>query len=350
MKILVYSNLARERLGASYARALALCGHDVDGFGTEQASSHLSWWLRSRLPHRFMIKSLKARESGAEKWTALFEQRVRETRPDLVLVLGGSLLFPRAVDTARRIGSTLAVFHPDNPLARGANHRPECVVVLRLCDEYFIWSKALASQIQRHGARRVHYLPFAWDPEVFPPQCRPSRYEHDVVFVGGWSPRRERFLETVASHFDLKIWGPGYWKTRTRTWGRVRQCWQGSALGGEEAAELIARAKITLNVLRGQNLPDGTNMRTFEVPGCRGFLLADRTSGAEEIFPEDEAGAYFGTPEELCDKISFYLSDDTERETVVHRAHKIVADHHQYSHRAREVIECCFGASEGEAN
>jgi spore maturation protein CgeB len=110
----------------------------------------------------------------------------------------------------------------------------------------------------------------------------------------------------------------------------------------EEAARVIARAKITLNVLRRQNLPDGTNMRSFEVPGCGGFVLADRTAGAAGIFPEGEAGAYFATQEELCDQIDRYLSDDAAREEIVRRAHAIVADNHQYAHRAREVIERCL--------
>ena len=40
-------------------------------------------------------------------------------------------------------------------------------------------------------------------------------------------------------------------------------------------------------------------MRTFELPGAGGFLLATRTAGAAEIYPEGEAGAYFGSVGEL---------------------------------------------------
>ena len=108
---------------------------------------------------------------------------------------------------------------------------------------------------------------------------------------------------------------------------------------------VAARAKIVLNPLRTQHSvdgsPDGMTMRTFEVPGCGGFLLASRSREAVAIFPEDVAGAYFADPQECIAQIERYLADPGRRATIAHAAHELVARAHRYVHRAAAILESC---------
>jgi spore maturation protein CgeB len=106
----------------------------------------------------------------------------------------------------------------------------------------------------------------------------------------------------------------------------------------------LADSAIALNLLRQQNLPDGVNMRTFEVPGCGGFALATRTKGALAILPEDSASVYFDDLEECCMKIERFLAKPVERVELTESAHARVTDGHQYAHRARRILDVFHSA------
>lgn len=343
--VLVHGSFALGRLAASYARGFEEVGCQVVRDDTRERDGHLAAWLRSRVGRRLTLRSLWLRRCGSRAWNSRLVRRVREVQPELAVIVKGEYLMPETVEAARIAGTEVAVVHPDDPLPESANHRPELLPDARAATCNFIWSRRLARRLDATGARNVTYLPFAWDRKVFPyvarhlGQASGDRTAPDVVFVGGWDRRRERWLEPVAERFELEIWGPDYWATRTRRGSLVRECWQGRTLRGREAAEAVVGADIALNVLREQNLPGGTNMRTFEVPGAGGFLLSTRTSGATEIYSEGEAGAYFGSLDEMLEKIAHYLSHPEERRAIARRSHEITASGHRYAHRAGRILE-----------
>jgi spore maturation protein CgeB len=246
---------------------------------------------------------------------------------------------PETLERLSGWGTRTLMFHADNPLPPSSNNRPETVPLALHCDAFMIWSRSLQGQIKELGVQRVEYLPFAWDPEAFPYIGLSATPSHDVVFIGGWDREREEWLTPIAMQFDLKIWGPGYWQTRTRPGSILRRCWQGHAVSGPEAARILCDSRISVNILRRQNLPDGTNMRTFEVPGCGALAVSTRTRGALEILPEGEGGWYFSTPEQCAAVIAQLAGADDLRRQAAQRAHEIVLDGHQYIDRARRIIE-----------
>jgi glycosyltransferase involved in cell wall biosynthesis len=342
LDILLHGNLLWSRLGASYKRAFESLGHRVAGVDIRDRPDRLPWWLTNRFANRVTRHSRALRRWGARAWTDALLDTARTVRPDLVFILEGRYVFPRTVRELQRVAGSVVFFNADSPFADNPNSRPEHPPAAREADRFFIWSRRLARRLEETGVSPVHYLPFGWDPKWFPPAEPSPDPEHEVVFVGNWDRYRERWLEPVARRFDLKIWGAPYWKTRPRSGSALPSCWQGGRLPGPEAAEVIANARVCLNVLREQNLPDGTNMRTFEVPGCGGFLLSTRTPGAEDIFPDGEAGAYFDDRDEMLDKIDDYLTHDDERRAIAAAAHDVVANH-RYLHRARDIIGTTFG-------
>jgi spore maturation protein CgeB len=250
---------------------------------------------------------------------------------------------PESIRRVRTAGAPVFVFHADNPFRPHYASRPESLPAAAACDCYFLWSRSLCERLLATGVRRCEYLPFAWDPDVFPHVKRSPQPEHDLVFIGGWDQGREQLLERLAQHFSLKIWGPDYWGRRTRRESAVRRSWQGRALTEAAASQVIARSRIVLNVLRCQNLPDGTNMRTFEVPGCGGLSLSTRTRGALDLFPEDSAGAYFSSVDECLERAGYLLDNATVRAGLADSAHEIVRTGHEYVHRAQRIVDVFAG-------
>jgi spore maturation protein CgeB len=300
---------------------------------------YLAPFLRNRLGNRLTRFNQYLRSRGAKWLNENLLNSVQDASPDFVFITNGDFLSPETIRTIRIKRCPIYIFHADNPFQPSPNARPEYLPCAVEASSYFIWSQSLISRLQKLGVKDVRYLPFAWDEEIFPPSILSSHPEYDLVFIGGWDRDREALLAPLARHFNLKIWGPDYWATRTRRDSLLRFCWQGGAAEGPEAALIISRAKITLNILRKQNLPDGINMRTFEVPGCGGFLLSTSSTGAIDIFPEEKAGAYFSDFDECAQRINHYLLDGISRKNISEAAHQIVRRNHTYVHRASYITE-----------
>ena len=80
-------------------------------------------------------------------------------------------------------------------------------------------------------------------------------------------------------------------------------------------------------------------MRSFEVTGCGGFLLTERSSEQSDFFEEDKEIACFSDSEELKEKIRFYLPRDKLRREMAKAARRKVAEGHTYLHRAEQIAK-----------
>lgn len=343
MKVLIYGDFDPYQLGSSFSRAFIQLGHSVIAFDVRRMRSSLSWWLRSRIGHRATMRTLVLRNLGSREWNDSLEATARSESPDLLLLLNGEFVMPATLERIRRRGIPVFIFHADNPLPEHAAFRPETLLSALECDCYFIWSRVLAERLRHLGVRRVEYLPFAWDPTVFPYCATPTSPGADIVFIGGWDRDRERLLTDLAGRYEVRIWGPDYWRTRSAPRSVLRECWQGGALRAADAALVIAKARIVLNILRAQHhvdgRPTGVIMRTFEVPGAGGFLLSTRSAEALELLPEGAGGAYFSSLTECCAQIDHYLTSENDRRSVVAEAHSVVAARHLYTHRVQRILE-----------
>jgi hypothetical protein len=337
--ILIYGDFRSDRLAASYQRAFTQLGYAVTPFCTEKIDKYLAPWLAHRAGHRATIRSINFRRLGSFRWNRYFLSSVKQARPDLVFITNGDFLMPETLEQIRVLGIRVFIFHADNPFPGNSASRPEALPCALESDCYFIWSRYWCQRLQGIGVKRANYLGFAWDEELFPYVELSEEPEHDVVFIGGWDEDREAALTPIAARFKLRIWGPPYWIERTQPNSPLRHCWQGRALRGAEVSEVMAKSKIVLNSLRRQNLPDGVIMRTYEVPGCGGFMLSTRTEGAEREFPEGIAGAYFDSVQDCNARIEYFLHNDQVRRDIAREAHETVKREHRYINRAQTIIE-----------
>ena len=338
-RMMLYGDFYPGRLARSYERAFKQHKVDVVRFDTSGLNPTLDWYLRNRISARLLRRCYRARKFGARRWNRKLIRRVREIDVDLLFVLKGRYLFPETIREIQELGTTVFIFHPDSPLKGTSNYRPEFVEAGLRADAYFIWSETLKEKLEEKGIDPVFYLPFGWDSEVFPNyDFKNEKFE--VTFIGNESSKRRGYLGELARHVDLKIWGGDRWRRKTLPWSPIRQAWQGHQLPPVEATEVIAQSKINLNILREQNLPDGTNMRTFELPGAGGFFLSNWSGGAAKIYPPEQMGDYFKTPTELVDKVSYYLECPQKRAQMAASAHRRTVRAEKYRDRAKFVLKC----------
>ena len=219
--------------------------------------------------------------------------------------------------------------------------------------QYIITTKSFnVREFQKAGAPLVAYLPNAYDPKVHypvPPSASDSRvYAGDVALIGTFRLDRADFLSRLASfsrEFKLNVWGGGWEKIRRiehlhkrLRWRALAACVRGAELWGAKMGMAIQANRICLGLLNHDNR-DGHTSRTFEIPACGGFMLAERTEEQRMLFEEDKEAVYFGSWDELLDKVRFYLAHEDARARIARAGyHKCVGFPNTYVDRARTAI------------
>jgi spore maturation protein CgeB len=262
-------------------------------------------------------------------------------KPSVLLICKGAYVLPETLFRIKReTGALLVNYATDDPFNLRASTN-ELVASIALYDLYACTKRAIMDDVLSAGCKNVAYIPFAYKPEVHfpePPayQREVERFGCDVAFVGGCDSERIPFFAELlrrTPRLNLKLYG-GYWNRHPS----LRPFWQGFALGRDYRMAL-GGAKIALNLVRRANR-DGHVMRTFEIPACGAFMLAERTQEHLELFREGESAAYFGSPEELASQVSYYLAHDEEREAIARKGHvKVTRGSHSYLDRLLALLD-----------
>lgn len=81
---------------------------------------------------------------------------------------------------------------------------------------------------------------------------------------------------------------------------------------GKAAGLVFAGSRINLNIsLKG--MEGGTPLRIMDITAAGGFALASYCPETAELFEEDKEIVMFRSPEELMEKVDYYLRHDVER-------------------------------------
>lgn len=343
MKILITGEKRKNGLTNTFAGAFEKLGCESVIFAEEDLYRQLFPRLKNKYTNRLFWR-LFSRPIQKE-----FLNAVREEKPDLILILKGWYFRPETLSAIKKElpQTKIFCFNPDNPFNTwhfGASNS-WMLKSIPLYDVYFIWANLLIADIKKLGAQMVEYLPFGYDQKIHYPievsQEEKNIYGSDIAFIGSRDEKRESWLSYL-SDYDFKIWGSAWQKAGSS----LQQKWQGREVVAEEFAKVCNSAKIILNIIREQNSEypghniSSHNMRTFEVPACGGFLLSVRTDEAKSFFEEDREAAYFSSPEELKEKIEFYLKNDGLRKQIAEAGHKkLLNSGYAYTDRAKKIIE-----------
>jgi spore maturation protein CgeB len=119
----------------------------------------------------------------------------------------------------------------------------------------------------------------------------------------------------------------------------LARTWQGGEVYADDYARALTGAKIGLGFLR-KAWPDQHTTRTFEIPACGSMLLADRTGEHQEFFEEGKEAEFFGSADELLDKVQFYGRNESARAAVAAAGYRrCIEGNYAYVHRLSTALE-----------
>jgi spore maturation protein CgeB len=338
-RILVIGTTSEGSLPESYARAFERRGMEVVRFDSERALMQANRFTGNRILRR-ALRSVSWNTVNRE-----VAEVAKHVRPALIFAVKCSFFHPETVWQIRNsVGVPFVNHYPDHPYIgirwdprEASALRRDLIEVLRQYTIVFMWEKSLVERLRRDGVE-AKYLTFAVDPEVFRPQpgceglhCEICGRRHEVIFVGTRTRARQKEINCIARH-EVAIWGNGWTSGRGAAPGQRIH----APVYAASVAKMYGAAAVSLNVLNAENL-GGPNMRTFEVPGSGGVMLARYSEAQAEFFPENEAAAFYRSPEELDAKIDWLLGDAALRERIRRNAVRLAASQ-TYDHRAAEVL------------
>lgn len=182
--------------------------------------------------------------------------------------------------------------------------------------------------------RNARYLPLCYDPAAHYASAAPK--QHDVGFVGGANPTRERMLAALAARGRLSYVVGGPWRHQA-----LQRLCRARTIPAAETAHLYRSTRIVINIFRDLHhfnargiAPTSMNPRIYEALACGALVVSQSRPEIAEIVPElpvfdDEAG--------LITLVERYL-DDPEAREATRRACLARLHAGTYAERFRQVL------------
>ncbi len=304
---------------------------------TENDSALYRLWALERLGHTVVPLALAAYEAqhpllrrvffrlsagpGVVRLNRDLIEIAERERPDVFWADKMLWLWPETLDRLRAMGIVLVSYMIDNPF--GTRKDPGWRLYMRDIPHYDLHVVQRDKNIldyRERGARDVIKIQTAYEPTLhFPPPEGWSDKDRDreVSFIGTPYDDRASFLTRLWREFGFSVAVSGglVWKAALGS-ETARAIYRGNGeLFRKEYREGIWRSKISLSFLTHSNEDEFVH-KSFEIAGCGGFLLAERSDGHLARFIEDEEAVFFSTIEECVEKIRRYLPDEAARARI----------------------------------
>ena len=263
---------------------------------------------------------------------------------EVIWVGKGMQLFPQTVEQLKPHCRVLCNYNADHPFSfyLSGSGNSNVAQSIPYYDIHFSYSRSIVAQLKSKYNKEAFCIPFGYDAtRKVVRQLPTGEFSGKFLFIAAYDGDRARYLNHLKAAY-LAIYGDPKWNTRNRLRPAVRQAYQGRSLHKDEYVTALASASGILNLLRQQNILEGShNMRTFEVPGYGGLLISQRTAEQSDYFEEGREAVFFDSPEELREKMDFMRKNPSEVEKMKQAAAaRSVKDNYSYDERSRQMLHC----------
>jgi spore maturation protein CgeB len=313
MKILYASLLSPNDTSLYRIWALERLGHTVIPFNA-----------KDYIPTGRVLRALSFRlvaGPGIDRLNRDLLRLVEAEKPDVLWADKLLWVRPRTLDRIRTLGVVLVSYMIDN--AFGPRRDPGWRLYMKDIPHYdlhVIQRDSNFADYRSRGARDVIKIQTAYEPTLqFPPPSTipDSQRDRGVSFIGTPYDDRATTLTKLAALDEFTVVLSG----NTRNWKNAldpatfAKIFRHGELFLQQYREGIWHSRINLSFLTHSNQDEFVH-KSFEIAGCEGFLLAERSQGHLDRFKEDEEAVFFTGYDELLAKIRLYYNDEAARNRI----------------------------------
>lgn len=311
MKILYAANLSPNDSALYRLWALERLGHHVVPL------DYLSYASSRPMVHRIVYRLVAG--PHVDRFNRDLIRLAEQEKPDLLWADKILWMRPRTLDRLRSLGIATVSYMIDNPF--GPRRDPGWRLYMRDIPHYdlhVVQRDKNIADYRKRGARDVTKIQTAYEPRIhFPPpegwsDCNRDR---DVSFIGSPYDQRGATLTRLSEEFGVAISGNQLSWQRALTSDAFSKLYREGELYQQQYREAVWRSKINLSFITHSNQDEFVH-KSFEIAGCGGFLLAERSQGHLDRFREDEEAVFFTGFDELAAKIRRYLPDESARARI----------------------------------
>ncbi|PLT45150.1 Spore maturation protein [Paenibacillus pasadenensis] len=295
------------------------------------------------------LRSMTARVSITDTQQPVV-QLAKELRPDAVIVLDGLQYPTEQVDAIRVLGIRTAVWFTDDPYYSD--------ITRKLAPHYdfvFTLESNTVEFYRQLGCPNVTYLPLGVNPAEFRPRNPDLSLRREISFVGSAYHKRVDFFNQITPYLatrDIAI--SGLWWERLRDFRLLQsKIRAGHWMDPMETAATYNGAKIVINMHRAhddetfnsnsaQLTAISPNPRTFEISACGTLQLTDVRDDLARFYEPGVEIATYASPQELVEKIDYYLNHEEERQAIAFRGMCRTMKEHTYAHRLTTMLSVMF--------
>lgn len=265
-------------------------------------------------------------------------------RPKYFVTVKGSAITKDLLQRIKGTGAQTVMYYPDFHF----NH-PD--VSVDSFDEYDFFITTKTHQLEHLRERlpstsTVAYIPHGYCSAVHRPvhaSVAESDFQVDVQHAGNHSAYKQEWIEgarRALPETTFRVIGSHWWPNVKP--GPLDRREIAEARTGIAYAEAIQSARINVAVLMGptrHGWEDRVSTRTFEIPACGGFMLHIDNEEVRDLYKVGSEIDVFATPDELADKIGYYLRNPGIRQRMVQRAYGRCVTDYSYDMRAKQIME-----------
>ena len=345
-KLLILDGISGVPLGTELAQAFRHIGIDTEHYNLLSMPKIALHGLKSAVSK--LIN--RARDSSGDAFfylpkgnLAAIQALIEQTRPDAILVVGFVYKFiaPAALHALAK-QHQLELYLYDTDSCNLYTKRREFIFFLEqelpIYKTIFSCSKVTADFFKASRQLEASFVPFGAN-FIAAPSTSDQGKQRDVLFVGSGDLRRILVLEAIRE--QVSIFGNRWKRNFPLMSPALIERVQDQSVWGDELHALLTSSRIVLNITRGPYYAAGTgiNLRIFEALAAGCFLITDYCDEIAELFKPGEEIETFSGPEELQEKVRFYLANPEKRLAIARQGHAAYLKRFTWEARAQEMLQ-----------
>jgi hypothetical protein len=265
-----------------------------------------------------------------------FKRSVEQFRPNVILVFKGMEIQPKSLKWAKKRGIKLANYNPDNPFiftGRGSGNA-HVTNSIKLYDLHFTYNMSIKEELETKHNKRTALLPFGFDiSEELYNACIAQEEIVKACFLGNPDSQRAHFITQLAEKgVALDVYGNGW--ERFVNHPKISLF---KSVYDDSFWKTLRKYRVQLNLMRIHNI-NSHNMRSFEIPGIGGIMVAPKTTEHQLYFKDQEDVFLFSNIDECAKIINHLLSLSNPEADAIRKIAATESRKKEYGYADRSTI------------